>query len=148
LHAVDYVKSLPEVDANRVALMGHSRGGLLTLMAALERKYLKALVIAAPADIPPYFFQAVSRVASLSTPVLLLVEISDERGALGRANFLDDALRKRGKEVRTIRYDRGGGHHLFTTKAAAFDWYWWHDLTAFLSEKLREPASRKRTRGH
>jgi dienelactone hydrolase len=136
LQAVDYVKSLPEVDPNRVALMGHSRGGLLTLMAGLERKDLKALVIAAPADIRPYFSQAVARSASLNTPVLLLVEVSDERGGLGRANFLDDALRKRDKEVLTIRYDRGGGHHLFTTKAAAFDWYWWDDLRKFLRDKL------------
>jgi dienelactone hydrolase len=136
LKAVDYIKSLPEVDPNRVALMGHSRGGLLTLMAGLERKDLKALVIAAPAEIRPYFSQAVVRIASLNTPVLLLVEVSDERRGLGRANFLDDALRKHDKEVRTIRYDRGGGHHLFTTKAATFDWYWWDDLTAFLREKL------------
>src|SRR5687767_10947359 len=45
LQAVDYVKSLPDVDPTRVALMGHSRGSLLTLMAGLERKDLKALVI-------------------------------------------------------------------------------------------------------
>jgi dienelactone hydrolase len=116
--------------------MGHSRGALLTLMTGLERKDLKALVIAAPAEIRPYFSQAVARVASLNTPVLLLVEIGDERGRLGATNFLDDALRKHGKEVRTIRYDQGGGHHLFTTKATTFDWYWWDDLTAFLHEKL------------
>jgi dienelactone hydrolase len=136
LQAVDYVKRLPEVDPTRVALMGHSRGSLLTLMAGLERKDLKALVIAALADIGPYLSQAVARVEHLNTPILLLVEVSDERGGLGRVNFLDDALRKRGKEVRTIRYDRGGGHHLFTTKAAIFDWYWWDDLRTFLREKL------------
>ena len=33
LRAVDYVKSLPDVDPSRVAVMGHSRGGLLTLMS-------------------------------------------------------------------------------------------------------------------
>ena len=136
LQAVDYVKSLRDVDPNRLAMMGHSRGGLLTLMAGLERKDLKALVIAAPADIRPYFSQSVARLASLDPPVLLLVEISDERGRLPAVNFLDDALKKNRKEVRTIRYDRGGGHHLFTTKAAAFDWYWWDDLRAFLREKL------------
>jgi dienelactone hydrolase len=136
LEAVDYVKSLPDVDPTRVALRGHSRGALLTLMAGLERRDLKALVIIALAEIRPYFSQAVAGVASLNTPVLLLVEVSDERGRLGAVNFLDDALRKRGKEVRTIRYDRGGGHHLFTTKAAIFDWYWWDDLRTFLREKF------------
>jgi dienelactone hydrolase len=93
LEAIDYVKSIPDVDPNRVALMGHSRGGLLTLMAGVERTDLKALVIAAPAEIRPYFSQAVGRIASLNTPVLLLVEVSDERGRLGAVNFLDDTLR-------------------------------------------------------
>lgn len=135
LQAVDYVKSLPDVDPTRVALMGQSRGGLLTLMVGLERKDLKALIITAPADIRPYFSQALARVASLNIPVLLLVEVSDEEGSLGAVNVLDDALRKHGKEVRTIRYDRGGGHYLFTP-LSSFDWYWWDDLRAFLREKL------------
>jgi dienelactone hydrolase len=59
--AVDYVKSLPDVDPSRVALMGHSRGGLLTLMLGLERTDLRALIITAPADIRPYFQQSVAR---------------------------------------------------------------------------------------
>jgi dienelactone hydrolase len=136
LQAVDYVKSLPDVDPSRVALMGHSRGGLLTLMAGLERKDLKALVITAPADIPPYFSRAIASVASLNTPILLLVEVGDERGRLGAVNILDDALRKRGKEVSTIRYDQGGGHYLFGSRTSV-EWYWWDDLRTFLREKLR-----------
>jgi dipeptidyl aminopeptidase/acylaminoacyl peptidase len=59
--AVDYVKGLPDVDPSRLALMGHSRGGLLTLMLGLERKDLKALIITAPADIRPYFAQSLAR---------------------------------------------------------------------------------------
>lgn len=134
LLAVDYVKSLPEVDPSRVALMGQSRGGLLTLMVGLERKDLRALVITAPANIPPYFSQAVARMPSINAPVLLLVEVSDEMGSLGAVNVLDEALRMQGKEVRTIRYDRGGGHFLFVGSG---DLYWWEDVRAFLREKLR-----------
>jgi len=80
---MDHVKSLPEVDPSRVALMGQSRGGLLTLMVGVERKDLKAFVITAPADIHPYFSQAVARVSSINAPALLLVEVSDEMGSLG-----------------------------------------------------------------
>ena len=130
---VDHVKSLPEVDPSRVALMGHSRGGLLTLMLGLERKDLKALIITAPAGIPPYFPQAVASVSLINAPVLLMVEVSDEMGSLGAVNILDEALRKQGKEVRTIRYDRGGGHFLFIGSG---DLYWWDDVRAFLREKL------------
>jgi dienelactone hydrolase len=135
LQAVDYVKALADVDPSRVAVMGHSRGGLLTLMVGLEREDLKALVISAPAEIRPYFFSAVASIASLNTPVLLLVAVDDEHGRLGAVNVLDDALRKRGKEVRTIRYE-GGGHYFFTSRTSG-EWYWWDDLRAFLREKLR-----------
>lgn len=130
--AVDYVKGLPGVDPSRVALMGHSRGGLLTLMVGLERKDLKALIITAPADVSPYFSQSIARVSRLSAPVLLLVEEGDERGSLGAVNILDQALRNHRKEVRTIRYNRGGGHLLFVRVD-----YWWDDLRAFLREKLQ-----------
>jgi len=130
---VEHVKSLPEVDQSRVALMGHSRGGLLTIMVGVERKDLKAFVITAPADIRPYFSQAVARVSLINAPVLLMVEVSDEMGSLGAVNVLDEALKKQGKEVRTIRYDRGGGHFLFI---GGGDLYWWDDVRTFLREKL------------
>jgi dienelactone hydrolase len=136
LQAIDYVMSLPDVDPDRVAVMGHSRGGLLTLMAGLERNDLKALIITAPAEIRPYFSQAVARVASLNTPLLLLVAVDDERGRLGAVNLLDHALKKHGKDVRTIRYDQGGGHYLFSSRTSG-DAYWWEELRAFLHEKLR-----------
>ena len=133
--AVDYVKGLPDVDPSRVALMGHSRGGLLTLLVGLERNDLKALVITAPANIAPHFSQAVARVSHVSVPVLLLVEEGDEMGSLRAVNALDQALRSRGKEIRTIRYNRGGGHYLFIRVD-----YWWDDLRVFLREKLLSPA--------
>ena len=112
--------------------MGHSRGALLTLMVGLERNDLKALILTAPADIPPYFSQAIAHASRLDVPVLLLVEEGDELGSLGAVNLLDQALKGHGKEVRTIRYDRGGGHYLFTRVD-----YWWNDLRAFLRDKLR-----------
>jgi hypothetical protein len=102
-------------------------------MVGVERKDLKALVITAPADIRPYFSQGVARVSLISAPVLLMVEVSDEMGSLGAVNVLDEALKKQGKEVRTIRYDRGGGHFLFVGSG---DLYWWDDVRAFLREKL------------
>lgn len=129
--AVDYVKGLEGVDALRVALMGHSRGGLLTLMVGLQRKDLKALVITAPADIPPHFSQALARVSDVSAPVLLLVEESDEMGSVAAVHALDRALQIHRKRVRTIRYNRGGGHLLFVRVD-----YWWNDLRIFLHETL------------
>ena len=48
-----------------------------------------------------------NHVASLNTPVLLLVAVDGERGRLGAVNLFDHALKKHGKDVRTIRYDQG-----------------------------------------
>lgn len=136
--AVDHIKTLPEVDPSRIALMGFSRGGLLTLMVGVERKDLRALLILAPApggrgD----FVKAVGQVASLSTPVLLLVEAGDTSDILENFHLLDQALKGQGKEVRSILYNRGGGHRLFYDVN-----YYWDDVRAFLREKLGGASSR------
>ncbi|MBI2357525.1 MAG: dienelactone hydrolase family protein [Deltaproteobacteria bacterium] len=131
-HAIDYIRTLPDVDPFRIALMGFSRGGLLTLMVGVGRSDLKALAILAPApggrgD----FAKAVTLVPSLSAPVLLMVEASDGSDILENFNMLDQALRERGKEARSILYDRGGGHQLFYDVG-----YYWNDIRAFLRDKL------------
>lgn len=136
--AVDYVKSLPDVDPSRIALMGFSRGGLLTLMVGVERTDMKALLILAPApggrgD----FVKAVKRVTSLNVPVLLLVEAGDGSDILENFNLLDQALKGQGKEVRSILYNRGGGHQLFYDVG-----YYWQDVRAFLREQLGGTTSR------
>lgn len=132
VQAVEYVKRQPDVDQTRIALMGFSRGGLLTLMVGVERTDLKALVILAPApggrgD----FAKAVKRVSSLKAPVLLLVEAGDTNDILENFDMLEQALRGQGKEVRSILYHRGGGHRLFYDVN-----YYWEDVRKFLREKL------------
>lgn len=138
VQAVDYVKSQPDVDTSRIALMGFSRGGLLTLMVGVERSDLKALVILAPApggrgD----FAKAVKRAASINAPVLLLVEAGDSSDILGNFDMLEQALRAHGKEARSIVYNRGGGHLLFYDVG-----YYWEDVRKFLREKLGGTAAR------
>lgn len=129
--AVNYVKTLPDVDASRVALMGFSRGGLLTLMLGVERSDLGALLILAPAPGEGHFAEAVQRVPSLNAPVLLLVEAGDEPAILDDFGMLERALAAHGKARRSIRYDRGGGHRLFYDVG-----YYWDDVRKFLRETL------------
>jgi len=130
--AVDYVKTLPDVDPSRIALMGFSRGGLLTLMVGVERSDLKALLILAPAPGGKGdFAKAVKSVASINAPVLLLVEAGDGSDILENFSVLERALRAHHKEVRSIIYNRGGGHELFYDVG-----YYWEDVRAFLREKL------------
>ena len=129
--AVDYVKTRADVDPSQVVLMGFSRGGLLTLIVGTERNDLKALLIMAPAPGQGHFAEAVQRVSSLNAPVLLLVEAGDDPPILEDFEMLERALHEHEKEVKAIRYDRGGGHQLFWDVG-----YWWEDVRAFLEEKL------------
>lgn len=131
LEAIDYVKRLPDVDPSRIALTGNSRGGLLTLMVGVEQPDLKALVIMAPAEIGRNFSNALSQISSLNAPVLLLVEKSDEPEFQNNFDTLDRVLRENKKEVKSIRYDRGGGHNLFHGAG-----YYLQDIKVFLHEKL------------
>jgi hypothetical protein len=54
-----------------------------------------------------------------------------EEGGVAAVTALDRALHERDKDVRTIVYNGGGGHFLFSRVD-----YWWDDLVAFLREKL------------
>jgi dienelactone hydrolase len=131
LEAIDYVKHLPDVDPSRIALIGNSRGALLTLMVGVEEPDLKALVIMAPAEIGRNFSNALSQISSLNAPVLLLVEASDTPEFQNNFDTLDRVLREHKKDVKSIRYDRGGGHNLFHGGG-----YYLEDVKAFLQDKL------------
>ena len=106
-------------------------------MVGVERRDLKALLILAPAPGRGRFAEAVLRVASINSPVLLLVEGGDRSWILENFEMLERALRAHGKEVRAIRYDRGGGHRLFWNAD-----YYWKDVRSFLREHLGRTPSR------
>ncbi len=131
LAALEYVRRLPEVDPSRIALTGNSRGALLSLMVGVEQRGLKALVIMAAPEIGKNLAKAMSDIAALDAPVLLLVEAGDEPEFQKNFDALDQALRANNKEVKSIRYDRGGGHNLFHSVG-----YYMTDVKAFLGEKL------------
>jgi dienelactone hydrolase len=129
--AVDHVKALPEVDGSRVALVGFSMGGLTTFKVALERSDLGAVALLAPAAGRGLLGEAAKRADSINAPMLVMVEQSDSAPILRGVGILEKALVTRGKPLRLVRYDRGGGHELFYDVG-----YWWGDLKAFLNEHL------------
>ena len=137
--AIDYVKTLPDADPSRVGLMGFSMGGLTSLKVAVERMDLKAVLLLAPAWGRGLLADEVQNVPSLNAPVLLLVEAGDEPQILKGVAMLEKALQTHKKEVRIIRYNRGGGHELFYKVD-----YYWADVRDFLREKLGgTPASKR-----
>ena len=57
LAAVDYASRLPEIDAARIAIAGHSAGGHLALLAAAERR-LPVIPMAAGSDLEAWQSEA------------------------------------------------------------------------------------------
>jgi len=131
LQAIDHVKTLAGVDSSRIALAGFSMGGLVSFKVALERSDLRALALLAPAFGRGLLGEAAKSADRISAPVLVMVEQSDGAPILRGVGILEQALGSRGKPLRLIRYDRGGGHELFYDVG-----YWWDDLKAFLHEHL------------
>jgi len=131
LQAVDHVKTLVGVDGSRIALAGFSMGGLVSFKVALERSDLRAVALLAPAFGRGLLGEAAKSAENISAPVLVMVEQSDGAPILHGVGILEKALSSRGKPLRLIRYDRGGGHELFYDVG-----YWWDDLKAFLHEHL------------
>ncbi len=117
---VEAARSLRGVRADRVALVGHSRGAVAVLNYALERgasQGLRAVVLNSGAY-PP---ELVARVGMLGVPTLILHGTADspagggsEMTAIGRARVFEAALAEAIK-VHEVEYFEGAGHEaLFT----------------------------------
>ena len=135
--AIDFIKVQPFVQGNRIAVMGFSRGAMLTYQTAAIRRDLKAVVIMAV---------AVNRLVNLddagsvSAPVLLLVAENDtgSRRTHGMNTVegikeLTEALKKAGKDAKLIVYPPYGsdGHLLFFDVGD-----YWPDVIAVLRNRL------------
>jgi dienelactone hydrolase len=124
LAVIDYVKSLPYVDADRLSLYGVSLGGNL-VMNLVSRVPVRAAVLGAPAAIwflglnmpagphGPDAFKDVKpdpeisrrNIEPIRTPILILVGTADS--LLPVTVLLHDALAAAGKSVRMEVYEHG-----------------------------------------
>ena len=129
--ALDYVKTLPEADTTRMALMGFSRGGALTLTVSFHRPEFRSVILEAPAFRPNQLKPLFAQVDTLSQTFLLLIEKSDNPAFNQSLDMVDSLLTERGAHTHLIRYDRGGGHRLFWKVD-----YYWDDVIAFLKRTL------------
>jgi len=145
--SIEYAKRLDGVDAERIGLIGFSRGGLLTLMAGTQRRDLKALVVMAPAPGRGAIRRVLSRAREIKAPVLTLVAANDRRQAdhVKIAREVDRTLKSVGNQHRLIVYPAFGndGHRMFFQVGD-----YWKDVQKFLEQRLEKktpshPGSRR-----
>ncbi len=129
--AIDYAKTLPNSVPAKLAVIGFSRGGLFTLMAAIERQDAKAIILLAPAPWGTSASESLKNADSVSAPVLMLVDKNDSPQILRNFEMIEKSLSASGKEVKIIRYNSKEGHRLFWKKG-----YYIDDMVAFLKQNL------------
>ncbi len=135
LVAAEYVRNLPYVDTDRMAILGFSRGGLLTFLAAADRPNdYKAIVIMAAAVGVVNKFQ--NRIDKIAAPVLLLISENDVAQAdhLKVMMELEEVLLAANKETTLIVYPPFGndGHRMFFEIGS-----YWQDVELFLTDNLK-----------
>ncbi|MBI4226673.1 MAG: dienelactone hydrolase family protein [Candidatus Omnitrophica bacterium] len=135
LAAVDDVKGLAFADPRRIGIIGFSRGGLLTLMAATRRSDVNAIVLMAPAPGQGHLDRVLPEARQITAPVLLMVSEND-RSPVDHVQVIrkiQQALESAGQRVKLIRYPPYGndGHQMFFKVGD-----YWNDVLAFFKDAL------------
>jgi dienelactone hydrolase len=152
LAAFDFLKGRPEVDRTRIALVGKSLGGFVSLLAAAERPELRAVVSLAGGygmdarmmSPEMVYVQGELQGAArrIQIPTLVMHAENDRIVPVGFSRMVGEELQKRGiPAVAKIYppYRVGGkereGHALFDGVDGLP--MFWKDLTGFLAEALK-----------
>ncbi len=154
LAAIDYLRTVPSADTNRIGIMGWSFGGIITMMAASRSAAFVVAVDQAGGaltwDANAYMRRALVAAAEKSvTPTLFMVAKND-RTTLS-ITTLAEIFRARDVPHRMIIYEpftpaqgirvAAPGHALFSEQGASV---WESDLVQFLGGYLGTTASDKR----
>ncbi len=135
-----FLRALDVVDPERVAMIGFSRGGLLTVMAARRGANLRAVVIMASALGRGHLQAELGNAGSVTTPILILVAENDtgSRRTMGQdlvraSRRIDRALRAAGGDSTLIVYQTRGedGHAMFFEIGS-----YWADVEKFLNARM------------
>ena len=135
LEGLKRLRSHPDADASRIGMMGFSRGGLLTLQAAISQpEYIHAVVLMAPARGKSAMERTLRSVSRIDDPVRVLVSENDQTQAnhVQISHEVADTLRMADKDVDLTIYPPYGddGHKLFFLVQEPY----WSDLIAFFDK--------------
>jgi carboxymethylenebutenolidase len=139
--ALAFLRALPDVDARRVALVGHSFGGSLSLILAAHDTLTRASVVFGPAawswaGSPELQARLRSAVASVRSPVFFIHAANDYSTTPGKV--LAAEMQRLGKPHRLQIYPAFGstaaeGHDLIFLATRT----WESDVFAFLDGRMR-----------
>jgi len=143
LNALTELRSHPDTDNNRIGIMGYSRGGLLSLHAAIQRPNdVQAILLMAPAPGggSTSMDGALANVSPITAPVRLLVAENDGPPAQTADHVeicqeIQTILETAEKTVELIMYPpfADDGHELFFE----VDDIYWPDVLGFLATQLK-----------
>lgn len=134
LKGLDCLLAHERLEPDNVSVMGFSRGGLLTLQAAiLEPSTLDdGIILMAPADGNGALDNALDNASQIQGRVLILVSENDltQDDHVALAYKVEDALASAGVQVELILYPAFGtdGHDRFQTVGS-----YWSDVMSFLT---------------
>ena len=148
MEAFRFVKNLDKVNPERIAMIGFSRGGLLTLMAGRKTSKLRALVLMAPAKGRGHLSDELEHAHQITMPVLLMVASNDtgSRRTMGQnlvdaSKTIDTALQNAGANSSLIIYpafERRENHEIIRSGHTLFfqPGPYWRDILVFLGKYL------------
>ncbi|MED5578684.1 MAG: dienelactone hydrolase family protein [Nitrospinota bacterium] len=141
IDAIQFTKKLPYVDRDRMAMMGFSRGGLLTYQIAASTNKLKAFILMAPAIGKRRYRLRLEDANKIDSPVLLLISKNDTGSFRTHGtNLLEEikkitiALQRNKRAVKLIIYPpyESDGHTMFFRIGN-----YWKDIVLFLRKNLK-----------
>ena len=119
---VEATRALPGVRADRLALVGHSRGGGATFQYLLAGGNVQAAIVHSAG----YGLRPEVRAAEFNVPILIMHGTADgpaDGGGvntqIAKARDFEMALRRNQKSVETNHYEGGGHSTFFTTRLSA-----------------------------
>jgi dienelactone hydrolase len=142
--ALNFLKSRPLVDPNRIAISGCSYGGIQTLLAGERDLGVKALVPFAPGAMSweqnVQLQDRLLRAVNLAKAPVFLIQAQNDYN-LAPSRVLSEEARKKNKDFQSKIYPAFGnshqdGHWGFCSSATGV---WGNDVLAFLEAQMKTP---------
>jgi carboxymethylenebutenolidase len=135
--AFNYLKTLSQVDANRIGAIGWCMGGAYSLQAAINISRLKAAVVCYGR-----LTTDSAQISRIQSPVLGIFGEDDKVITPENVKQFEQALKTQGKSVKVFIYPKSGhafmnqnnktGYNKSATKEA------WKEIYAFIDRKLKK----------